>query len=131
MYDYTQDNLSIATSCVTCLALDTTCDECLEVSEARVATLAHEIVDEGNLQYPRQWMIERTQPSSHDWTDREGEYLPPVHLISDGGEIYNLWELEDETQAKRETECQCCHIMTPKLYNQCQSCDQTLEHNVR
>jgi hypothetical protein len=39
MYDYTQDNLSIATSCVTCLALDTTCDECLEVSEARVATL--------------------------------------------------------------------------------------------
>ena len=131
MYDYTQDNLSIATSCVTCLALDTKCDECLEVSEARTSTIAHEIVDEGNLQYKRQWMIERPQPSNHDWTDREGEYLPPVHLISDGGTYEELWELDDLVQQARETECNWCHILTPKMYNDCQSCDRPLESNVR
>jgi hypothetical protein len=131
MYDYTQDNLSIATSCQTCLALDTKCEECLEVSEARVCDLAHELVDEGSIQYPRQWLINRPQPSGHDWTDRDGEFLPPIVLITDGGEVDNLWELDDETQRARETECQWCHILTPKMYNQCQTCDQTLEHNVR
>ena len=131
MYDYTQDNLSIATSCQTCLALDTKCEECLEVGEARTSTLAHELVDDGNLQYRRNWMIERPQPSGHDWTERDGEFLPPIVLITDGGELDTLWELDDATQRARETECQWCHILTPKMYNQCQSCDKTLEHNVR
>ena len=150
MYDYTQDNLSIATSCVTCLALDTKCDECLEVSEARVSDLAHELVDEGSMQYPRLWLINRPQPSGHDWTESETvsyiqrdkngeitsityrhEFTDPIVQITDGGELDNLWELDDETQLARETVCQWCHILTPKLYNDCQSCDLPLESNVR
>ena len=101
------------------------------MSEARTSTLAHELVDDGNLQYRRNWMIERPQPSGHDWTERDGEFLPPIVLITDGGELDTLWELDDATQRARETECQWCHILTPKMYNQCQSCDKTLEHNVR
>ena len=131
MYDYTQDNLSISTSCQTCLALDTKCEECLEISEARLSDKAHEIVDEGNLQYPRLWMINRPQPSGHDWTEREGEYKLPTVFLQDGGEYEELWELDDERQRAREVQCPWCNLLTPKLFNDCQDCDRPLEGNVR
>jgi len=99
--------------------------------EYRDASIAHEIVDERNEIYPRQWLINRPMPSGHDWTERDGEFLPPIHLIADGGELDNLWELDDEIQAKRETECNWCHILTPKQFNDCQACDRPLESNVR
>ena len=130
MYD-SQDNLSISTTCPTCLTLDAQCAECLESAEARASDIAHEIVDERNEIYPRQWLINRPMPSGHDWTERDGEFLPPIHLITDGGELDTLWELDDEVQAKRETECNWCHILTPKQFNDCQSCDRPLESNVR
>ena len=126
MYDYTQDNLSVATSCPTCLALDSQCEECFEVGEARTSAIAHEIVDEGNMRYPRLWFIDRPQPSGHDWTDRDEEFLPPIHLITDSGEVDNLWELQDETQDTRERVCRWCHILTPKIFKTCQSCDKVL-----
>ena len=170
MYDYTQDNLSISTTCPACLTLDAQCAECLESAEARASDIAHEIVDEQNEIYPRQWLNNRPQPSASDWVASEQyiskarkvvkqveewddechlveltvkfldpkeeyetrhEFLPPIAQLIDGGELDNLWELDDETQAKRETECQWCHILTPRLYNDCQSCDLPLEVNVR
>ena len=54
------------------------------------------------------------------------EFLPPIAQLIDGGEFEELWELDDMMQAKRETECKWCHIMTPKIYNDCQSCDKPL-----
>jgi len=126
MYDYTQDNLSIATSCTSCLALDQKCDECSEVSEARLADRAWELVDEGNLTYRLTLSYSAKEPSNHDWTDRDGEFLPPIHLIADGGELDNLWELDDLTQYKREVICQWCHLTTPSMVDTCQSCDKVL-----
>ena len=58
------------------------------------------------------------------------EFLPPIAQLMDGGVHEELWELEDYTQSKRETECKWCHILTPKLFNDCQSCDKPLEHNL-
>lgn len=58
------------------------------------------------------------------------EFLPPIAQLIDGGTLDNLWELEDYTQSKRETECKWCHILTPKQFNDCQSCDLPLESNV-
>jgi hypothetical protein len=126
------------------------CDECLEISEARVSKMAHELVDDGNMQYKRQWMINRTEPSGHDWTESETvsritrdkngeilnviyrhEYVEPIVQIADGGELDNLWELDDEIQKAREVTCFWCNMMTPKLFNDCQSCDKPLESNVR
>lgn len=128
---YTQgDSLTVTNVCPECIAQEQLCVECVELADARLTDKAYELVDEGNLQYKRQWMIV-TEPSGHDWTDREGEYKLPTVFLQDGGEVDNLWELEDETQRRREVECQWCHIMTPKIYNDCQSCDGTLEHNVR
>jgi hypothetical protein len=106
------------------------CPECTENREARDAQVAHEIVDQGNLQYKHQWLAV-TEPSSHDWTEREGEYKLPVVFLQDGGVYEELWELQDTTQQAREIECQWCHLMTPKQFNDCQDCDKPLEGNVR
>ena len=169
-YDYTQDNLSVANSCPTCEAQDTTCDECLQVKEARLSNLAHELVDEGNLQYKKQWTSIQANPSASDWvgsqtiTGKAGkvvkmieiwndqchlvelsvkfidnseelnirhEFLPPIAQLVDGGELGNLWELDDYTQSMRETQCPWCFILTPKQFNDCQDCDKPLERNVR
>lgn len=117
------------------MQLDYKCVNCEETQEARDAQIAHEIVDEGNLQYTRQWMT-ITEPSNHDWTERDGEFKPPIVQLVDGMteelsmHLGSLWELEDEQQRAREIECKWCHILTPKVFNDCQSCDRALEHNV-
>ena len=59
------------------------------------------------------------------------EFLPPIAQLMDGGEYEELWELQDTRQRSREVECQWCHILTPKAFNDCQDCDKPLEHNLR
>ena len=145
---YTEDSLTISNVCPECIAQEQLCTECVELADARLTDKAYEIVDEGNLRYKRHWLL-TTEPSGHEWVasttvrntvlDDEGnehhtmreEYKLPTVFLQDGGEVDNLWELEDETQRRRETECNWCHIMTPKMYNDCQSCDKPLEVNVR
>ena len=52
--------ISVTTQCFDCLQLDDVCDNCLELREARDSAIAHEMVDEGNLQYKRQFPTCRT-----------------------------------------------------------------------
>ena len=139
---YTEDSLTVTNVCSECIAQEQLCVDCVDQADARLTDKAYELVDEGNLQYKRQWML-TTEPSGHDWIspttrgthwgadDVREEYKLPTVFLQDGGEVDNLWELEDETQRRRETECQWCHIMTPRMYNDCQSCDKPLESNVR
>lgn len=58
------------------------------------------------------------------------EFMLPIVQLQDGGELDNIWSLEDYTQSRREVVCPSCHLTTPKMFNQCQCCDATLEHNV-
>ena len=83
------------------------------------------------MQYKRQWLRPVEDISGHDWTDRDGEYKLPIVQLQDGGAYEELWELEDERQRAREVECPWCHILTPKVFNDCQDCDKPLESNVR
>lgn len=64
------------------------------------------------------------------WLIRK-EFANPVTQLIDGGTHDELWELDDERQRAREVQCPWCNILTPKLYNDCQTCDRTLESNVR
>jgi len=79
----------------------------------------------------------QAMPSGHDWTERDGEFKEPVVQLVDGMNeelamhLGPLWELDDMRQRQREVECQWCHILTPKIFNDCQACDGALEHNVR
>ena len=59
------------------------------------------------------------------------EFLPPIVQLNDGGVYEEYWELQDMRQRARETECQWCHILTPKVFNDCQACDLPLELNLR
>jgi hypothetical protein len=146
--DYTQDQLSLTNTCPECIAQEQLCTDCVDTADARLTDKAYELVDEGNLQYKHQW-LQTTEPSSHDWVSAivylprpavqfDGsivefryEYKKPTTDLQDGGELDNLWELEDYTQSQRETECPWCHLLTPKVFNMCQDCDQPLENNVR
>jgi hypothetical protein len=131
MSEYLPIGISITNQCYDCMQMDAMCDPCQDLADARLTDKAHEIVDEGNLIYPHAWLINRAEPSNHDWTERDGEYKEPIVKLQDGGEYEELWELQDETQRARETECPWCHLLTPKQFNDCQDCDRPLERNVR
>jgi len=148
MTEYTNQGISVTTQCYDCMMLDTVCLNCEEGKEARDSAVAHQLVDEGNMQYKRNWLLV-TEPSGHDWTssttvsrtviDEEGEedyimreeYKLPVVLLQDGGVYEELWELDDMRQRSREVECPWCHLLTRKDMNDCQDCDRPLELNVR
>jgi hypothetical protein len=128
---YTQeDTLTISNVCPECIAQEQLCVDCVELADARLTDRVYEAASEGNLMYKSQWLYQE-EPSGHDWTDREGEYKLPIVQLQDGGVLDNVWELEDYTQARRETVCHACHLTTPKQFNECQSCDTPLEVNVR
>jgi hypothetical protein len=131
MNEYTTQGISVTTQCYDCMMLDTVCLNCEETKEAQDSAVAHQLVDEGNMQYKRNWLRPVEDISGHDWTDRDGEYKLPIVTLQDGGVYEELWELDDMRQRSREVECQWCHILTPKIFNQCQDCDGILEHNVR
>jgi hypothetical protein len=127
---YTQeDSLTISNVCPECIAQEQLCVDCVELADARLTNSVYESASEGNLMYKSQWLVD-TEPSGHDWTDREGEYKLPIVQLQDGGVLDNIWELEDYTQSTREVICQACHLATPKQFNDCQCCDAPLEHNV-
>jgi predicted amidophosphoribosyltransferase len=126
---YSQDSLTLTNVCPECIAQETLCVDCVETADARLTDIVYEAASEGNLQYKAQWLVD-TEPSGHDWTDREGEYKLPIVLLQDGGELDNIWSLDDYTQSQREVICPSCHLTTPKMFNQCQCCDAPLEHNV-
>lgn len=153
MSEYTQSQgISVTNTCYDCALVseyspEYRCIACTEEQEGRDDNIAHEIVDEGNMQYPRQW-LRITEPSGHDWTapvtrvkpyfvyvtqtweDTRHEFSQPIVQLQDGGVYEELWELEDYTQRQRETQCKWCNILTPKMFNDCQVCDKPLEHNL-
>lgn len=166
MYDFTEYNLTISTTCESCLDLDTLCAECQEARDAQDTVRAEEIVEEGLVVEGYNIHKQDDQPSASDWThsvtyrgiarkvaqmteiwddqchlveisvkfvdpteayDLRHEFLPPIVQLVDGGELDNLWELQDETQSARERECKWCHLLTPKMFPICTSCDNPQE----
>jgi hypothetical protein len=80
--------------------------------DCKLIALAVEFVDKDD-----PWLLRR-------------EFTPPIVQLQDGGEYEELWELDDERQRARETECRWCHLLTPKQFNDCQACDKPLENNL-
>ena len=135
MSEYAQSlGISITNQCYDCMQLDYICTNCEEQKEASDSFIAHELVDEGSDIYryaPMYTSLMKisTDPSSHDWTERNGEFKPPIVQLVDGGVYEELWEMEDATQRARETQCPWCYILTPKVFPDCQVCDKPLESN--
>jgi len=109
--------ISIQSMCYQCQALSELCPDCQEQRDARDAEIAHQIVDEGNLQYKYVWSVLRDAPSGHDWTDREDEFLEPIAMLVD-----RLYDLETSvTLTPAEVICQDCHLVYNKWSN-CPNC---------
>ena len=68
MYDYSQDNLTIGTTCVECLDLDTRCAECQETKDAELTVKAEIIVEDGMVVEGYNIHKQDDQPSGSDWT---------------------------------------------------------------
>ena len=134
--------ISIQSMCYQCQALSELCPDCQEQRDARDAEIAHQIVDEsldylvktlpgtvlksvpqyqvangGSSTEYNALSILRDQPSNHDWTDREGEFLEPIAMLVD-----RLYDLETSvTITPAEVLCQDCHLVYNKWSN-CPNC---------
>lgn len=145
-----EQGITVFNECYDCMVLERQgselkCLNCTDELEANQTFIAHQIVDEGNLQYKVQMTDARPEPSAHEWVssktvisskvdDQTGEnidiveryeFAQPIVQLQDGGIYEELWELDDETQARREVCCNWCHLMTPKIMlPTCQCCDK-------
>ena len=127
--------INIETSCSKCLdALELFGERCLECQETfdnNQTILAHELVDEGNIQYRKQWLL-TTEPSGHDWVapltrtpkgERE-EYLEPTTNLAD-----RPFEPSDEamvalvTLGQDEAVCNWCHLTFLARSKACPTCE--------
>jgi hypothetical protein len=112
--------------------MDALCDNCQDLTDARLADKAHELVDEGNLQYKFQW-IYTTQASGHDWISS----IVKVGIDKDGEPIVRKEYYEGEIQARSESitfdddveipdnqvVCNWCHLTT-LAQTKCVNCDE-------
>jgi hypothetical protein len=85
-----QIGINVVNQCLTCIAMDERCPDCQEQFEIAQTVLAHEAVDESNLQYRKQWLV-NTQPSGHDWIS------PQVRIITGSGPD-DSWIREEFTE---------------------------------
>jgi hypothetical protein len=104
--------------------MDALCDNCQDLADARVADLAHELVDEGNLQYKYQWVYSIKQPSGHDWVSA----TQIVGKDTDGFFILRKEYFEGEIHARAEIPnnlvvCNWCHLTTLAQVK-CVNCDE-------
>lgn len=59
--------ISITNMCYQCQALTELCPDCQELKDSRDIVVAHQIVDEGNLQYKHIWSQAESDVTGHDW----------------------------------------------------------------
>lgn len=56
-----------ASACEECVGMTELCPACQDLRDTRDAEVAHQIVDEGNLQYRKVWSQTTTDVTQHDW----------------------------------------------------------------
>jgi hypothetical protein len=130
------NGISIQNMCYGCQALSELCPDCQEQRDARDSEIAHQIVDEGNLQYKFVWSQTQSDITGHDWigsvtrlsrpailgdgtvVEERYEFLDPISLLTD--RIYDLESSVTITPA--EVLCQDCHLVYNK-YAKCPNCN--------
>ena len=110
---YVQDSLSITNDCFACLQADEKCTDCQEEFDNSQTILAHNIVDEGNEIYSKQWLRPIEEVSGHDW-------ISPLVRLKDGSVREEFTEpvvhMEDRTfnpeleLDNTERFCQWCYL---------------------
>jgi hypothetical protein len=129
--------IAVTNSCYQCQALDSLCPDCDDLKFSRDTYIAHEIVDDGNLQYKHVWSNGDSTVSGHDWVgsvtkllrpfrtvdgtivDERYEFLPPISNLVD--RLPN--DLETSvTVLDYEVVCMSCHLYHHKSLAECPIC---------
>lgn len=85
------NGISITTMCYQCQALTELCPDCQEMKDSRDIDIAHQLVDEGNMQYKHIWSQTESDVTGHDW-------IGSVVKISDRTKRYKVRaEMTDTT----------------------------------
>jgi hypothetical protein len=130
------NGITITNMCYQCQALTELCPDCQELKDSRDIDIAHQIVDEGNLQYKHVWSQTTDEVSNHDWigsvtklrrpaiqmdgtvVEERYEFLDPISLIAD-----RLYDVETSlTVTANETVCDTCHYIHNKAIA-CPNCN--------
>ena len=111
--EYIPAGISVERQCLDCTA-DVLCTACIETKESRDSFIAHQIVDEGSIQYEHQLQIEKELPSGHDWTERD-EFLEPTSLISD-----RIFDHDPDIHGFEKV-CGTCHLVVNRAVG-CTAC---------
>jgi hypothetical protein len=130
------NGISIQTMCYQCQALNELCPDCQELRDSRDINIAHQIVDEGNLQYKHVWSKPESDVTAHDWigsvtklrrpaiqmdgsvVEERYEFLDAISVITD-----RLFDLETSlTVTNNEVVCQSCHLIYNKYQADCPVC---------
>lgn len=122
------NGISIQTMCYQCQALDELCTDCQELKDSRDTYVAHQIVDEGNLQYQNIWSNGDSDISGHDWVGavvrlvdgrERKEFLDPITNLVD--RLPN--DLETSvTVLDYEVLCPSCHLYHHESLSECPIC---------
>lgn len=127
------DELTVSNPCYQCMIQMELCVDCQDLRDSRATNIAHDLVDEGNMQYSKQ-LHAVTEPSAHEWVgattrvepyfsiytlkieDTREEFLEPVTNLSD-----RFFELEVEL-TPHEMVCQTCRLVCNK-HAVCPNCN--------
>lgn len=127
------DELTVSNPCYQCMIQMELCVDCQDLRDSRATNIAHDIVDEGSMQYRNQ-MLGITETSGHDWVspttrvepyfvyatqtweDTREEFLEPITNLSD-----RFFELIVDL-GPHETVCADCHMVCNK-HAVCPSCN--------
>jgi hypothetical protein len=132
-----QARLFSESECLACVGQTELCPPCQDLKDSRDINIAHQIVDEGNLQYEHIWSNGDSTVSGHDWVGSVTKLLKPVrdihgNLIEERYEflppITNLVDrlpndLETSvTVLDYEVLCASCHLYHHKSLSDCPIC---------
>ena len=130
------NGISIQTMCYQCQALNELCPDCQELRDSRDINIAHQIVDEGNLQYKHVWSQTESDVTAHDWVGSVTKLVRPA-LMPDGTLIEERYEFLDAisvitdrifdletslTVTANEVVCGSCHLIYNKHQQDCPVC---------
>jgi hypothetical protein len=120
--------ISVTNTCAQCQAVDELCNDCQDLRDSRDVYVAHQIVDEGNLQYKHVWSNGDSTVSGHDWVGavvrlldggERNEFLEPVTNLVD--RLPN--DLETSmTVLDYEVLCLSCHLYHHESLSECPIC---------
>jgi hypothetical protein len=129
--------ITVTNTCYKCQALDEICTDCQDLKDSRDVYVAHQIVDEGNLQYKHVWSNGDSTVSAHDWVGAVTKLLKPIRDIHGNliEERYEFLEpatnLVDRLPNDLETSmtvldyevlCLSCHLYHHESLSECPIC---------